>query len=502
MKKIAASAAALAIAITGFAGVPAAQAAGTTLTYGVIADIKSFEVEVAENGNRAPFYQAVYDTLLYKQPNGTLIPGLAVSVKADKSGKVITAMLRKGITFTNGEAFNAAAVAKNIMAFKNGSGVGAALASSLLSAKAKNATTVVFTLKELDPAFIGNLSGPMGMVQAPSTIGTAAAKTNPVGTGPYMVDTAATVTGSTYVFKSNPKYWNKSRRHFDNLIVKVITDQTAQVNALKAGQIDAINLNDKTAVASLKAAGFKFSTQQLDWSGLTLVDKGGRMGTPLKNVKVRQAINYAFDRKAAVQVMGNGFGVATNQIFASYNKAYVKALENSYPYDVAKAKQLMKEAGYENGFELSMPSLSALSATTWQFMKDQLAQINITVKYSDVPLTEFFTQILTPKFPAFWMQLERNSDDWALLKFMVNRDSIWNPSGYGDATADALIEKIRASSGPAQTKLLQQLNTHMVKEAWHVPLYAVDMQFAYNSKVKVQTQAGNAVPFLYNIRPA
>jgi len=502
MKRIAAAASALALGIAGFVGVPGAQAAGSTLTYGVIADIKSFEVQVAEYGNRAPFYQAVYDSLLYRLPNGQLVPGLALSATPDKTGKVITVKLRKGVKFTNGAAFNAPAVVKNILAFAKGDGVGAALASSLKSAKAKDAYTVILRLSELDPAFITNLSGPMGMVQDPATIGTATAKTNPVGTGPYIIDTANTVTGSNYVFKSNPNYWNKSRRHFDNLVLKVISDQTAQVNALKAGQIDCINLNDKTAVASLKAAGFKISTQQLDWSGITLVDKQGRMGTPLKNVKVRQAINYAIDRKAALQVMGNNFGVVTNQIFASYNKAYVKSLDNTYPYDVAKAKALMAEAGYPNGFELSMPSISILSTTFWQFIKDQLAPIGITVKFTDVPLSEFFTQILTPKYPAFWMQLERNSDDWALLKFMVNRDSIWNPSGYGDATSDALIEKIRSSKGAAQTKLLQQLNTYMVQQAWHVPLYAVDMQFAYSSKVTVTVQGGNAVPFLYNVRPA
>lgn len=502
MKKLLAAAAALAVAVVGFVGIAPAQAAGTTLTYGVVADIKGFDVELGEYGNRAPFYQAVYDSLLYQKPDGALIPGLALSATADKSGKVITVKLRPGIKFTNGEAFNAKAVVANILKYRDGAGVGAALASSLKTAKAKNAMTVVLTLSDVDPSFIQNLSGPMGMVQAPSTIGKDSAKTNPVGTGPYVLDTAATVPGSSYVFKSNAGYWNKSRRHFDNLIIKVLSDPTAQVNALKAGQIDCVNLNDKSAVPSLKAAGFKFETQQLDVSSIFLIDKNGKMGTPLKNLKVRQAMNYAIDRAAAVQIMGNGFGVATTQVFAKYNKGYVKSLENAYPHDVAKAKALLKEAGYENGFELTMPSVSALGTNFWQFIKDQLGAVGITVKFTDVPLGDFFTQILTPKFPAFWMQLQRDTPDWSLLKFQINRDSIWNPSLYGDATSDGLIAQIRVSTGAKQTKLLQQLNTYMVQQAWAVPLYAVDMQFAHSSKVKVVVQGGNAVPFLTNITPA
>ncbi len=502
MKKLLAASAALTMVLTGFVGVTTAQAAGTTLTYGVIADIKGFDVALGEYGNRAPFYQAVYDSLLYQNPDGSLIPGLALSATADKTGKVITVKLRPGIKFTNGEAFDAKAAVANILAFRDGPGVAAPFASALKSAVAKDALTMVLTLKELDPSFIQNLSSMMGMEQAPSTIGKDANKFAPVGTGPYTLDAANTVQGSSYAFKSNPNYWNKSRRKFDNLVIKVISDATAGVNALKAGQIDCINIQDKTSVASLKAAGFKFATQQLDISAIFLVDKLGRMGTPLKDVRVRQALNYAIDRNAALQIMGNGFGVTTDQIFATYNKGYVKSLDSYYTHDVNKAKQLLSDAGYAKGFTLNMPSVSVLGPTFWQFLKDQLAQVNITVSYTDVPITDFFTSILTPKFPAFWMQLQRDTPDWAMLKFQVNRDSTWNPSGYGDATSDALISKIVTATGAAQTKLLQQLNTYMVQQAWAVPMYAVDMQFAYDSKVKATTQGGNAIPFLANISPA
>jgi len=502
MKKLLAMSAALAIAATGFVGVSSAQAAGTTLTYGVIADVTNWEASHGEHGNRAPLYQAAYDELLYQQPNGTIVPNLALSATYNKAQTVLTLQLRKGVKFSNGEAFTSAAVVKNLLAYKNGDGVGASLASSVKSVKAKGPLTVVITLSDVDPAFVQNLTGPMGMQQAPKTIGTAAAKSTPVGAGPYVMDTANSVPGSSYVFKSNPTYWNKKARHYGTVIFKVITDNTAAVNALKSGQVDCINLMDFSSIPSLTAAGIKIETQQLDWSGITLVDKAGRMGSPLKDVRIRQAINYALDRNALLQIRANGNGVPTSQVFASYSKGYDKSLNNYYPYDLAKAKQLMKDAGYEKGFTVSMPMVSALGATIWTAIKDQLGAIGITVDYSDVPFNNYFTSILTPKFPLYWMQLERNSNDWAFLKFLLVRDAIWNPSGYGTAQSDALINTIQHSSGAVQVKALKALNKYVVQQAWFAPFFASDMKFAHKSSVKVKLQGGNAVPYLFNISPA
>jgi peptide/nickel transport system substrate-binding protein len=504
MKKLIATSLALALATTGFAGLQQAQAATSkSLSYGVITDIKSFEVRSSEFGNRAPFFQAVYDGLALAKPDGSLIPNLALSWKYDKSLKVMTMQLRKGIKFTDGEPFNAQAVVKNLLAFQKGDSPDASNAASIKSVKAKGPLTVVITLSDIDPAFEGYLGRNMGLMQAPNTIGKDESKTNPVGTGMYIFDKANSQIGSVYVFKSNPNYWNKPVRKFDSLTIKVISDNTAAVNALKAGQVDCINMIGLSAVDSVHAAGLKTADFFLDWAGLSLVDKGGRMGTPLKNVKVRQAINYAIDRNVMKQVLGNGYGQISSSVFATYSKGYVKSLDTYYTFNLAKAKQLMKDAGYENGFTLSMPSIAVLPAAGYQAIKDQLAAINITVNYSDVPLNEFFTQILTPKYPAFLMFLERSSNDWTFIKFLINRDAVWNPSGYGDATSDNLLNQIQHSTGAKQAGYLKALNKYLVEQAWFAPFYGNQGMFAYNSKVKVNVQAGNAVPYLpFGITPA
>lgn len=506
MKKLLATSAAVALALTGVAGVTSAQAAASkTLTYGVIGGIKSYEVASSEFGNRAPFFQAVYDGLLLAKPNGDLLPGLATTWKYDSLQTGLTLTLRPNIKFTNGEKFNSAAVCANLNAFKKGDSPDATNAANMESCKAAGPLKVVITLADVDPAFINYMARNMGMMQAPKTLGTAAAKTKPVGTGMYILDTKKTQIDSVYYYTANPKYWNKSAVKFSNLVIKVISDNTAMANALRTGAVDCANLADKNAVPSLESAGLKMATQQLDWSGLTLVDKDGSMGSPLKNVKVRQALNYAIDRAAMLKVLGNGYGVVTDQVFASYSKGYDKALESYYSYDPAKAKALLKEAGYPNGFEISMPSITQFDkGISAQAIQAQLGAVGITVKYTDHTFADFFPALLAPKYPAYWMQLERSANDWQFLNFLVARTAVWNPSKYGDATTDGLLAKIQTSTGAAQGKYLKQLNKYIVEQAWFVPFFAADMKFAYSpKKVKINLQAGNAVPYLpFGVVPA
>lgn len=505
MKKLLAASVATALAFGGVAaGTVQAQAAtGKSLTIAISLTPKSMEVRSSQFGNLAPLFQAAYDGLASALPNGSLKPNLALSWTYDKSLTKLTLKLRKGVKFTNGEVFNAAAVKANLMAFQKGDSPDASNAASIVSVTVKDPYTAVVNLKAIDPAFVAYLGRNMGLMQAPKTIGTDAAKSTPVGAGMYVLDTANTIPGSSYVFTSNPKYWNPAVRKFDNLTIKIISDATAQANALRAGQIDASSVSQST-VDSLKAAGLKIATQNLDWWGLTLVDRAGRMGSPLKNVKVRQAINYATNREAMRAVANNGIGLITSTPFAAYSKGHSAAVQNYYSFDVAKAKALLAEAGYPNGFTLNMPSTAVLGVNVYQAIKDQLGAIGITVNYTDVPLNEFFATILTPKFPAYYMRLERSANDWQFINFLIARDAVWNPSGFGDATSDALLAKIQKSTGAVQAGHLKALNKYLTEQAWFVPWFAPDANYAYNpAKLKVTVQSGNIVPLIpYGLTPA
>lgn len=502
MKRILATVVALGLSAAALVGVPA-QAAGKTLTLGVIGTLNDYQASSAQYANLGPFFQAVYSPLLVQSADGhTLKAGLATAWKYDKTNTVLTLTLRKGVKFTNGEAFNAAAVKKNLEAYAVGAASDAATKSAAVSTiTAKGTDTVIIKLKQPSATYLTYLSSTYGLQQAPSTIGTADAKSSPIGCGPYILDKANTVAGATYVYTANPTYWDKANRKFDALTIKVIVNSTAAVNAIKAGDVDAIPILDYSSADSLKAAGLTLGTQYLNWIGFTFVDKSGRMGTPLKYLKVRQAINYAIDRDAALKVFANGYGETTQQVFAKYNLGYDASLNNTYTYNVDKAKALMAEAGYANGFTLNMPLYAASPAAQGAFIADQLSKIGITVNYTThATLPDFFGSMWAPKYPMYRMTLERNSSDLVLIDFLLDREAAWNPSGYGDATSDKLIATARTTTGAKQVAAFKALNKYITQQAWFAPMAAPQVLFAYNpAKLKVSIHNGNSMPYLGDI---
>jgi peptide/nickel transport system substrate-binding protein len=483
--------------------VPATQAATKTLTVGVLMDVASFAARDSEWGQRNLYYQAVYDSILQQDTTGKLIPSVATSWKYDSSQTILTLQIRKGLKFTDGTALNAAAVVANLKRFSTGITSEKSLLNSMKTAVAKGTDTVVITLNDTDPAFLNYLARTAGLIESPKNFNSATSKTAPVGSGPYTLNKLKTKFGSTYTFVKNPGYWNAKAVKFDNLVLKVLTDPTAAANALKAGQVDAVNLAKPSLFDSLTAAGIKFATQNLDWVGLSIADRSGSMGTPLKNLKVRQAINMAFDRPAMLQGLASGFGTVTTQVFPASSAGYVKALENRYPYDVVAAKKLLAEAGYPNGFTISMPSITALTGpANPALIAAQLKGIGINVNYTDEGISTYVANNLAHKYPLYRMTLERSSNDWQHINFLMSETAIWNTEKYSDSTSAKLIGRIQSATAAARPALLKQLNTYIVEQAWYVPFYAVRATFGYNKKVKVKVQPGNTVPYLFNFTPA
>jgi len=499
MKRILSTVVALGLAAAALVGAPA-QAAGKTLTLGVISPVQDWRASSAQLANLGPYYQAVYSTLLIQKNDGrTFTPGLASKWSYDKTQTVLTLTLRKGVKFTDGTAVDAAAVKKNLDGYSKGLASDASTATAAIdSVTAKGTDTVIIKLKYASSPFLGYLSMTLGMMESPAAIDSADAKSTPVGAGPYIWDKAASVAGSSYVFNANPNYFDKASVKFSTVVLKSIPDSAAGVNAIKSGLVDAINLLDMNSVASLEASGTKFAKIYLDEVGIYFIDRAGRMGSPWKNLKVRQAVNYAVDRDAALKVFANGYGKVTQQEFASYNAGYVPALQNTYTRNLAKAKTLMTEAGYPDGFETTMPRFAGTPQSQVDFISDQLAQLGIKVTWTSYATAgELFNAMWAPKFPAYRMTLQRDGNDLQLIDFKLSRDAAWNPAGAGDATSDKLILLAKSSTGATQKKALQDLNRYIQSQAWTAPLLEKMTAFAYNpSKVSVAAHSGNVLPYL------
>ncbi|WP_437773321.1 ABC transporter substrate-binding protein [Arthrobacter sp. KNU40] len=495
--------AATALGIAGCGGNSASGAnSSSTLTLGAITSPSTFAAADADWAGDSPFYQAVYDTVLRANPDGSIAAGLASdwSYNADKT--VLTLKVRTDASFSDGTKVDAAAVAQNILHHRDGQAGGKSRLAAVQDATPSDPQTVTVKLSHADPSLLTFLTMDMGLVESPATFTAKDVKTNPIGSGPYILDQQKTVAGNTYAFTRNKNYWDAKSVHYDNLVIKVIGDPTAMVNAIKGGQVNAADMLNLDGLAAVKASGFTQYPNELDFAGLALIDRGGKLNPALGDVRVRKAINYAFDRQALANAIMKGNATVTEQIYGPGSPAFDSSLDSSYSYDPSKAKQLLAEAGYADGFTLEMPSWTAIFGTSlFSIIQQQLGDVGITVKYSD-DATNYVSDIIAGKFPAAYLQL---SGDIAKGEINANEylapTAGWNGLHYEDAKLTALMQKAQNSSGAAHDQALKEINAYVVDQAWFATWYRPQSMFVADSKTMVTVQEGNRFPYLWNIVP-
>ena len=504
-KATAATIAIAALALTGCAGAgeggSGASDSGRAdrLTLTAIIGPTSYDIgQGAEYGNRSPFFQAVFDTLLQKNSAGEIEPWLATDWEYNDDNTVLTLTLRDDVEFTDGTKLDADAVVASLERFRDGTAPQAATLAGKEFA-AVDATTVTITQDAPDPSLVNLLSIAPGLIQAPSTFDDPDSATEPIGSGPYVLDTAATVTGTTYVYTANPDYWNPDAVNYDNLTINVIEDPTATLNALKAGEANGAKIVNNDTIPEIEASGWTIESNELDFHGLLLFDRAGTMAPELADVKVRQAINMAFDREALLEALQAGYGTVTEQVFPTTSVGYDEALDSTYEYDPEGAKKLLAEAGYPDGFSINMMSTPAFQ-TTFDLVAQQLADIGITVNYTDPGSGNFITDMLAPKYPATWMALEQNPD-WQLINFMIAPEATFNPFHSRDPQVDEYISTIQLGTPEEAEQATKDLNAYLVEQAWFAPFFRVQGTYATDANTNLEFWPTNAYPSIFDFSP-
>ncbi|MFB7894536.1 ABC transporter substrate-binding protein [Microbacterium sp. NPDC056044] len=504
-KATAATIAIAALALTGCAGAgddgSGASDSGRAdrLTLTAIIGPTSYDIgQGAEYGNRSPFFQAVFDTLLQKNSDGEIEPWLATKWEYNEDNTVLTLTLRDDVEFTDGTKLDADAVVASLERFRDGTSPQAATLAGKEFA-AVDATTVTITQDAPDPSLVNMLSIAPGLIQAPSTFDDPDSATEPIGSGPYVLDTAATVTGTTYVYTANPDYWNPDAVKYDNLTINVIEDPTATLNALKAGEANGAKIVNNDTIPEIEASGWTIESNELDFQGLLLFDRAGTMAPELADVKVRQAINMAFDREALLKALQAGYGTVTEQVFPATSVGYDEALDSTYEYDPEGAKKLLAEAGYPDGFSIDMMSTPAFQ-TTFDLVAQQLADIGITVNYTDPGTGNFITDMLAPKYPATWMALEQNPD-WQLINFMIAPEATFNPFHSQDPQVDEYISTIQMGTKDEADQATKDLNAYLVEQAWFAPFFRVQGTYATDANTNLEFWPTNAYPSIFDFSP-
>ena len=499
------AAAVSALAFTACSGSP--QESGPTqegpataplLRIGSLQEPQSYDPAQANEGHQAPIYQAVYDTLIKREADGDLAPMLATSWEASDGFKTYTLKLRSGVTFTDGAAFDSAAVKANLEHFKKANGPLASTARSVASVETPDATTAVVRLSEPDPGLPYSLANAAGYMASPKALETPGIKTQPVGSGPYTLDAANTVAGSKITMVRNESYWGV-KLPYDKVEFQLLTDETARLNALKSGQVDAAVLNRAASATEAEAAGLQHKPFEINWEGIFFFDRDGKKLPQLKDVRVREALTLAIDREALLQSYALGKGKLTSQTFRPGTEGYDESFDGKYRYDPERAKELLKEAGAQN-LAVTLPISPVFDPVVYDAIEQNWKDVGVQVTRHQWGPGQAIPSMLRAEFPIAYMSLAQR-DDWRHIQFQLAPNAPWNPFKAERPELNSLINQAATGDDAARAAAAKKVNQYLVDEYWFSPLYRLEANFYYNDSVAVEPQTEQAVPSIYNYKP-
>ena len=406
----------------------AALDTNATLTVGLVLaptnlDIRSTSgaaLEQALIGN-------VYEGLTTRASDGTIAPGLATSWTVSDDALTYTFTIASGVKFSNGDALTAKTAAESIQSVIDKKYLGSELLGSVKSIAASDDTTLTITLSTPYPDLLWALSGRAGLVLDPAA--TNDLKTTAIGSGPFTL--SSWKEGDSITLTRNESYWG-TKANVASVVLRYITDTNAAVNALKSGDVDVLAPIDGTLTSQLSTDSFTLASGQ---SSDKFVLAFNNAKSPLSNEKVRQAIRYAIDHEAIVTARG-GYDTVLGGPIPEGDPGY-EDLTGLYPHDVAKAKELLSEAGYSDGLTLTLTIPSFYGDTLPNLLTSQLAEAGITLKTKSVEFATWLTDVYTNKDYELSIVDHAESHDfgaWANPDYYVGYDNSEVQSLYAKAT--------------------------------------------------------------------
>jgi peptide/nickel transport system substrate-binding protein len=207
---------------------------------------------------------------------------------------------------------------------------------------------------------------------------------------------------------------------------------------------------------------------------------------------VRQALNYAVNRSAIAKLLGNGYGVATDQMAVPGDDDYNPKLKNYYSYNPTKAKQLLAQAGYPNGFSMQVLSVAVAQQNTLeQVLQGELAQIGVTLQPTiETSVSDYATQLATTTYPAITLS-------WGRLPTSTQYQLLWGPDGQSskpfgstNTTMNNLYNKLITATPAQEPAVAQQMQKFLVQQAWYLPVCATPLADFYSPSITGVTATG------------
>lgn len=431
----------------------------------------------------------IYDGLVQRGPDMKITPALATSWKVADDGLSVRFELRKGVTFHNGEPFNAQAVKFTFERLLGAEGKKGPQQSNYIVIDRIDVIddyTVNMVLKKPDPVLITKLAGYGAMIVPPKYVtekGDAHFNTNPVGTGPFMMESYEPKVGVK--LKANPNFWGGAPK-LDGIDFRFIAEPATQVAELQAGRLDIATLIPLSQIETIKKQA---NLDVLSVPGPTVVVL--RFNTKngiTKDERVRKAMIMAVDRDTIVKeiLLGQAKPIVSFQSEISFG--YDPDLK-PLPFDPAAARKLLADAKVAPGaaVQIDIRGNDSTFREVAQAVAGYLQAVGLKPTVKPYELSVMLNDIIPngktgEMFQTRWGGWTFDFDNTAYL--MYHTGERWNPYD-SDPKLDALLEKQRSIIDQAERlKLLREVGAYVADRALEMPLYNLNTFVGINRRVK------------------
>jgi peptide/nickel transport system substrate-binding protein len=431
----------------------------------------------------AQVYEGIFSKLIDMDASGKFVPDLATSWE-QVDAKTWKFNLVPNATFHNGEKFTSADVKytfERILDPKTASAY-AGLYAQISSVDAADPAVAVFHLKSSFGPFLTNLAT-NGQIVNKKAIESGDAARNPVGTGPFKF--VEWVQGDHITLEKNATYFKSGLPHLDKVTFRFLPVDQSRIDALSAGELDWLDAIPLQQVATLKDdPRFTYVTSPV--AGIPDFLALNTKLPPFDNPKVRQAIALAISRADIRDVAYLGTGELGLIEVPTGSSWYDDQGVFAATTDIAKAKQLLAEAGHGNGLTieyLGLPQYPEL-LKTGQVVRDELKQIGIEMTIKPVDVSVWFDAYSTGKYQITSAYQERTIDPDNFYSLVLKSGGPINTVGYSNPEVDALIDKAAASADEAERKgIYRQIRTITTSDAPLVFVHFETLNYLMNKNV-------------------
>ncbi len=427
---------------------------------------------------------SLYDKLVDLDPEGEIVPMLAEGWEISDDRTAYTFKLKEGVKFHDGTPFDAEAVKFNLDRYRQDDSTRSTELAAVEAVEAVDPNTVEVTLKEPFSPFLSVLADRSGMMVSPAAVQKSGEDyaNKPVGTGPFKF--VERVRGDHITVEKNPDYWQKGLPKLDEVIYRGIEDENVQLQNLRSGQLDMIDLMPFNEVQGLQDGGdFNVVNEPgLGYQGFYL----NVTQPPFDNPDLRRAVYTMVDREAVVSaVLRDVGGTPANSPFAPASFAYGVSDESEGP-DVEAAKALLEKAGMPDGFSFTMKFGNLpVNQQLGRVLQKTLEPAGIKVNLEQLEFGALLEDSQGGNFEALQLGWSGRIDpDQNIYDFVVTGADN-NDSGYSNERVDELLNGARLESDTGRRKeMYDEAMTILHDEVPYVYLYHDDNLFGVQKAVQ------------------